>query len=633
MAVLQRIPNTTHVYEGSFTKSEFTSIDAQRLIDIHSQSPSVRVKPEYLYNSAQSPSLSNSQSFDLEESSSSPFRESNSTRDSLLSTASEKIVLMTGAEQSSVVQPLLTDLYQISMAYAYWKSNKHQEMATFDLYFRKNPFGGEYTLFAGLEECLKFIRDYKFHPTDIEYLRASLPAYLEAEFFDYLSKLNMNDIKVYAVPEGTVVFPRLPLLRVEGPVLKTQLLETTLLTLVNYASLVATNAARFRSAIGADKTLLEFGLRRAQGPDGGLSASKYCYLGGFDGTSNVLAGKLYGIPIRGTHAHAYVNSYECLEDLSERDLADRITGERRPFTDLCVQYLNELGPILKILPEETHKGELAAFISYAIAFPTNFLALVDTYDVLKSGLPNFLAVARALHECSYQAVGLRLDSGDLAYLSMEVREKFHTVAANFNLPYMGHFNIVASNDINEDTLVSLEKQGHSIDSFGIGTHLVTCQRQPALGCVYKLVELASSPRIKISQAIEKVTIPGRKNLYRLYGHDGKALCDVLTSIDEPQPQAGIRMLSRHPFLEQKRAYVTPSAVRNLYVLYWADGEIKAPLPTLKEVRAYAREQIDQLRKDHIRDLNPTPYKVSVTDSLFQFMHKLWMKSVPIGELD
>jgi nicotinate phosphoribosyltransferase len=278
-------------------------------------------------------------------------------------------------------------------------------------------------------------------------------------------------------------------MRIEGPVSKAQLLETTLLTLVNYASLVATNAARFRSATGADKTLLEFGLRRAQGPDGGLSASKYCYLGGFDGTSNVLAGKLYGIPIRGTHAHAYVNSYESMENLTERELRDRISGQRRPFADLCLQYLNELGPILKILPEETNKGELAAFISYAIAFPTNFLALVDTYDVLKSGVPNFLAVARALHECNYQAVGLRLDSGDLAYLSLEVRAKFHETAIKFNLPYMEHFTIVASNDINEDTLVSLEKQGHSIDSFGIGTHLVTCQKQPALGCVYKLVEV------------------------------------------------------------------------------------------------------------------------------------------------
>ena len=285
------------------------------------------------------------------------------------------------------------------------------------------------------------------------------------------------------------MFPRIPLIRVEGPILKTQLLETTLLTLVNFASLVATNAARFRAAIGWDKTLLEFGLRRAQGPDGGLSASKYCYLGGFDGTSNVLAGKLYGVPVKGTHAHAYVSSYASMSDLTERFLCDQISKEKRPFAELCLKYLMEVGPALGILPEETNRGELAAFVSYAMAFPTNLLALVDTYDVLKSGLPNFLAVARALHECNYEAVGLRLDSGDLAYLSIEVRKRFIIIAEKFKLPYFANFNIVASNDINEDTLVSLEKQAHKIDTFGIGTHLVTCQKQPALGCVYKLVEV------------------------------------------------------------------------------------------------------------------------------------------------
>ena len=181
-----------------------------------------------------------------------------------------------------------------------------------------------------------------------------------------------------------------------------------------------------------------------------------------------------------------------MDDLTKRELCDCISGEPRPFAELCLKYLKELGPILKILPEETNKGELAAFISYAIAFPTNFLALVDTYDVLRSGVPNFLAVARALHECNYQAIGLRLDSGDLAYLSLEVRARFNETAKKFNIPYIKHFTIVASNDINEDTLISLEKQGHAIDSFGIGTHLVTCQKQPALGCVYKLVEVKSN---------------------------------------------------------------------------------------------------------------------------------------------
>jgi nicotinate phosphoribosyltransferase len=178
----------------------------------------------------------------------------------------------------------------------------------------------------------------------------------------------------------------------------------------------------------------------------------------------------------GTHAHAYVSSYNSIEDLKVRDLHDRMTGESRSFADLCLQYLNELGPILKFIPEETNKGELAAFISYAIAFPTSFLALVDTYDVLKSGVPNFLSVARVLHECNYQAIGLRLDSGDLAYLSLEVRARFIQTAKIYNISYIKDFTIIASNDINEHILISLEKQEHAIDTFGIGTHLVTCQK-------------------------------------------------------------------------------------------------------------------------------------------------------------
>lgn len=176
--------------------------------------------------------------------------------------------------------------------------------------------------------------------------------------------------------------------------------------------------------------------------------------------------------------------------MNVRELPDRVTGEPRPFVNLCLKYLEEVGSLIHVLPDQTNKGELAAFISYAIAFPSNFLALVDTYDVLKSGIPNFLAVALALNECSYQAGGIRLDSGDLAYLSLEVRANFTAVSLKYNLPYIKNLNIVASNDINEDTLISLEQQGHSIDSFGIGTHLVTCQKQPALGCVYKLVEVS-----------------------------------------------------------------------------------------------------------------------------------------------
>lgn len=283
---------------------------------------------------------------------------------------------------NSIVQPLLTDLYQITMAYAYWKSGKKDSLATFDLFFRKNPFGGEFTIFAGLHEVLLFLENFKYTVDDISYLKSVLPATTEDEFFDYLLKLNSLNIKLYAIPEGTVVFPREPLMRVEGPLPVCQLLETTLLTLVNFASLMTTNAARYRIAAGSTQ-LLEFGLRRAQGPDGGLSASKYSYVGGFDATSNVLAGKLYGIPVRGTHAHAFVMSYSGLEELNTRKLYNRKTYQDDDFIDLASKYRSELASLANIIETEASMGEFAAFIAYAIAFPDSFTALIDTYDVVR----------------------------------------------------------------------------------------------------------------------------------------------------------------------------------------------------------------------------------------------------------
>nr|GMC64135.1 nicotinate phosphoribosyltransferase 2-like [Ipomoea batatas]GMC66347.1 nicotinate phosphoribosyltransferase 2-like [Ipomoea batatas] len=208
-----------------------------------------------------------------------------------------------------MVTPLLTDLYQFTMAYAYWKAGKHNERAVFDLYFRKNPFGGEYTIFAGLEECIKLIANFKFREDDIAFLRQSLPSSCEDGFFEYLRSIDCSDVEIYSISEGSVVFPKVPLMRVEGPVAVAQLLETPFVNLINYASLVTTNAARHRFVAGKEKLLLEFGLRRAQGPDGGIGASKYCYMGGFDATSNVAAGKIFGIPLRGTHSHAFVSSF------------------------------------------------------------------------------------------------------------------------------------------------------------------------------------------------------------------------------------------------------------------------------------------------------------------------------------
>ncbi|XP_011431290.1 nicotinate phosphoribosyltransferase isoform X1 [Magallana gigas] len=535
-------------------------------------------------------------------------------------------------EQNGVIQATLTDLYQITMAYAYWKSGKRNETAVFDLYFRKNPFKGEFTVFAGLEECIKFVKNFKFSVSDINYLKTVLPENIEGEFFDYLQNLTTDEVRLIAIDEGMVVFPKVPLISIEGPLPVVQLMETPLLNLVNYASLVATNGMRFRLAAGQNKTLLEFGLRRAQGPDGALSASRYCYMGGFDGTSNVLAGKLYNIPVRGTHAHAFVTSYSSLSDVQEKELLNKKTGQAEKFTPVCIKWQKKLAPVLDFLADQASEGELAAFMSYALAFPNGFLALIDTYDVIRSGLPNFCTVAMALSDFGYEPRGIRLDSGDLAYLSTVVREKFRKIADKFEVPWFSELTIVASNDINEDTIHSLNQQGHEIDSFGVGTHLVTCQKQPALGGVYKLVEINRTPRIKLSEDVEKVTIPGRKQAYRLFGADGNALVDLMMQPSEEPPKPGQRVLCRHPFQESRRAYVIPAKVELLHKCYWDMGKVVQPLLSLCDLRTKALNSLKTIRIDHKRVLNPTPYKVSVSSQLYTFMHELWLQNAPIGEL-
>ncbi|XP_039308301.1 nicotinate phosphoribosyltransferase isoform X5 [Solenopsis invicta] len=538
--------------------------------------------------------------------------------------------------QNGIVQPLLTDLYQITMAYAYWKSGKMNDHAVFDLFFRKNPFQGEFTIFAGLEECIKFLNKFHYSSSDIKYLKSTMPATVDQRFFDYLQSLTANNVTIYAIDEGSVVFPRVPLVRVEGPLIIVQLLETTLLTLVNYASLMATNAARYRMVAGKNITLLEFGLRRAQGPDGGLSASKYSYVGGFDGTSNVLAGKLFNIPVCGTHAHSYITSFTSISDLHEKTLEHKQTGDILDVLELACKHREAIANDLEAIASQASDGELAALISYAVAYPERFTALIDTYDVKRSGLLNFCAVALALNDLGYRAIGIRIDSGDLAYLSNVAREIFEKIAIKYDIPWFAKLMICASNDINEETIISLNEQdifqSHKIDCFGIGTHLVTCQRQPALGCVYKMVEINNEPRIKLSQEVGKVTIPGKKDAYRLYGSDGYALIDLLLKTTEEPPQEMQKVLCRHPFQQTKRANVTPSRVESLHKIYWKDGKLCQPLPTLQEIRNRVQESLNTLRNDHKRNLNPTPYKVAVSDTLYRFIDELWSQNAPIGEL-
>ena len=548
---------------------------------------------------------------------------------------------------NNLTTALLMDTYQITMAYAYWKNGTHERPAAFDLLFRRNPFAGEFTVFAGLEESLRFISNFKFTEEDIEYLRNEPVAKsMEPAFFELLKTLNCDSLKVHAQQEGSVVFPRVPLLRVEGPLMIVQLIETTLLNLVNYASLVATNAARHRLVAGNDATLLEFGLRRAQGPDGGVSASRYAYLGGFDATSNLEAGRQFKIPVKGTHAHSYVQAHVGMEDLKCDVSLPYSDGSNScsDFKQLVLDSLELLNrEVRDQLPEhnrwgKTNESELAAFTSYALAFPNGFLALVDTYDVLKSGVPNFLAVALALKKCGYKPLGIRLDSGDLSYLSLRTREIFTKTQELLGASRAGGFSsfgITASNDIHEEVLHSLKQHGHAITAFGIGTHLVTCLRQPALGCVYKLVEIDGAPRIKLSEDVEKVTIPGRKHAFRLYTQGGHAVVDVMLGADEPAPEVGQRILCRHAFVASKRAYVQPACVEQLHHLVW-DGE-RGGVPnnidvSLQAARQRCKESIQMMRSDHLRYSNPTPYKVSVSEQLFNFIHKLWLENAPVGEI-
>ncbi|KAL6499234.1 Nicotinate phosphoribosyltransferase 1 [Orobanche hederae] len=552
-----------------------------------------------------------------------------------------------GRPTNPMVTPLLTDLYQFTMAYAYWKAGKHNERAVFDLYFRRSPFGGEYTVFAGLEECIKLIANFRFTGDEIAFIKSSLPSSCEDGFYDYLRAVDCSSLEIHAISEGYVVFPKIPLMRIEGPVAVVQLLETPLVNLINYASLVATNAARHRFVAGKSKLLLEFGLRRAQGPDGGIGASKYCYMGGFDATrsnwpidmqlNNVAAGKLFGIPLRGTHSHAFVSSFMSPDEITEKSLkSDDCSNVCEDFVCLVRTWLSKLkrSHVSGGIFGETNQSELAAFISYALAFPKNFLALVDTYDVMRSGVPNFCAVALALNDLGYKAVGIRLDSGDLAYLSCETRRFFQAIEKEFRVPDFGKTSITASNDLNEVTLDALNKQGHEIDAFGIGTHLVTCYAQPALGVVFKLVEINNQPRIKLSEDVSKVSIPCKKRCYRLYGKEGYSLVDLMTGGNEPPPKAGERILCRHPFNESKRAYVVPQRVEELMKCFWSgkSGKEREELPPLEVIRELCIKQLDQIRPDHMRRLNPTPYKVSVSAKLYDFIHFLWLNEAPVGEL-
>jgi nicotinate phosphoribosyltransferase len=458
---------------------------------------------------------------------------------------------------------LLTDLYQLTMACGYWKTGTSEREAVFHLTFRRPPFAGGYVIAAGIAPALAFLRRLRFESDDLAFLAGVVDAegapLFPPGFLDYLRALEFR-CTVDAVPEGSVVFAHEPLIRVRGPILQAQLVETALLTLVNFQSLIATKAARVcQAARGAP--VLEFGLRRAHGIDGGLGASRAAYIGGVAATSNVLAGKLFGIPVKGTHAHSWVMF---------------------------------------------HGDDLAAFRAYAGALPGNCTFLVDTYDTL-DGVRHAIAVGGELRARGHELAGIRLDSGDLAHLSIEARRMLD--AAGF--PKVA---IVASNDLDEHLIGSLHEQGARIDAFGVGTRLVTAFDQPALGGVYKLgasrdASGAWRQAIKLSEQPIKISNPGMLQVKRLR-RGGELVGDVI--YDE---HAGFAGPTLHDIEDPTRPPVTPAfdTAEDLLVTYLDGGEpVRAPdAPAIARARAAA--ELAQLSPRTRRFLNPQPHLVGLDD--------------------
>ncbi|MBC6697233.1 nicotinate phosphoribosyltransferase [Hymenobacter sp. BT190] len=492
---------------------------------------------------------------------------------------------MNSAPLSGLYAPslsLLTDLYQVTMAYGYWQQGLQDREAVFHLYFRKAPFGGGYAVAAGLAYAVDYLQNLRFSEDDLAYLgglkSSKGAAMFPSEFLQYLRELKFT-CDVDAVAEGTVVFGNEPLIRVQGPLLQAQLVETALLTLVNFQTLIATKASRIREAAGSDM-VLEFGLRRAQGVDGGLSASRAAYLGGADATSNVLAGQRFGIPVKGTHAHSWVMAF---------------------------------------------KDEGTAFTAYAKAFPDDSVFLVDTYDTLE-GVRHAIKVAREMRAHGHELGGIRLDSGDLAYLSREAR-------ALLNEAGFENVRIVASNDLEENLITSLKQQGAKIDTWGIGTQLVTAYDQPALGGVYKLAALRKPDdsgwdfTIKLSEQLAKTSIPGILQVRRYETDKGQPRADMLYNTAEPLPAA---LTLVDPLDATRRRAVRPDApFRELLEPIFRRGELVHTLPTLQESRARAQREVLSLDPSIRRFLNPHVYPVGLEESLNTFRTKLILEKRPV----
>ncbi len=468
---------------------------------------------------------------------------------------------------------LATDLYQLTMGQAYLSSGKADTEAVFHLFFRSNPFAGGFAVACGLSRVVDFLTSFRFEPEDLEYLAGLAGndgrALFEPAFLRRLAALRFG-CDVDAVPEGTVVFPYEPLLRVRGPILQAQLVETALLNIVNFETLIATKAARVVTAARGDP-VVEFGLRRAQGMDGGLSASRAACVGGCVGTSNLLAGRLFGLPVKGTHAHSWVMAFET---------------------------------------------ELEAFEAFAEAQPNNCILLVDTYDTLE-GVRHAVAVGLRLRERGHQLAGIRLDSGDLAYLSIEARRILDEAG-------LSQAQIVASNDLDEHTIASLKEQGARVDVWGVGTRLVTGGDQSALGGVYKLSAIREPggswrSRIKLSEQVAKTSNPGVQQVRRYHGPAG-FVADVI--YDETQGP-GPAPLAVDPLDPTRRKRVPPGAPgEDLLQPVLRGGTPVGTLSSIEEARARLQGQLARLHPGVRRFVNPHQYPAGLSLELHELKTRL-----------
>lgn len=453
---------------------------------------------------------------------------------------------------------LHTDLYQINMAETYWSDGVHERKAVFEVSFRKLPFGNGFAIFAGLERVIEYLQQFRFTESDLAYLKDEL-GYGE-DFLAYLKDLRFTGT-VYSVVEGELVFSNEPLMRIEAPLAEAQLVETAILNIVNYQTLIATKASRIKLLLG-DEIALEMGSRRAHELDAAVWGTRAAYIGGFEATSNVRAGKKFGIPVAGTLAHSMIQAY---------------------------------------------RDEYTAFTKYAERH-MNCTFLVDTYDTLRSGVPNAIRVAKERGD-KIKFTAIRLDSGDLAYLSKKARKALDE--AGFT-----ETKISASNDLDEETIQSLKSQGAKIDIWGIGTKLITAYDQPALGAVYKMVSIedegAMQDTIKISANPEKVSTPGLKKVYRIVNRISKKSEGDYIAMEDENPQEEDHLKMFHPVHTYVSKFVTNYDAVDLHQTIFKDGKLVYELPAIEDIKAYAKDNLSLLWDEYKRPKAPEEYPVDLS---------------------